>query len=144
MRRRKRWIKRKIDEYAFDYCTNLKEVIFAGKNCEEIGEYVFELCGIEEITLPEGLKTIKGKAFFDCDELTSVTLPSTIKSIGGHAFNDQKLSEVHFAEGIENVKIEPTAFGVRTSDLTVYITKGSWMDKNRDSWNVGFTNIVYE
>jgi len=134
----------KIDEYAFDYCENLKEVTFAGNKCEVIGEYAFELCALEEITLPEGLKTIADQAFFDCDELTSVTLPSTIESIGAHAFNDEKLSEAHFAADTKDVKIDPTAFGVRTSDMTVYITEGSWMDKNRDSWNVGFGTIAYE
>lgn len=134
----------KIDEYAFDYCTNLKEVTFAGTKCEVIGEYAFELCGLEEITLPEGLKTIEDQAFFDCDNLSSVTLPSTIESIGAHAFNDKKLSEAHFAADTKDVKIDPTAFGVRTSEMTVYITEGSWMDQNRDKWNVGFGTIAYE
>ena len=134
----------KIDEYAFDYCTNLKEVTFAGTKCEVIGEYAFELCGLEEITLPEGLKTIEDQAFFDCDNLSSVTLPSTIESIGAHAFNDIKLSEAHFAADTKDVKIDPTTFGVRTSEMTVYITEGSWMDQNRDKWNVGFGTIAYE
>lgn len=134
----------KIDEYAFDCCENLKEVNFAGNKCEFIGEYAFDLCGLEQITLPEGLKTIDEKAFFDCDQLTSVTFPSTIESIGAHAFNVKNLSEAHFAADTKNVTIEPTAFGVRTSDMTVYIAEGSWMDQNRDSWNVGFGSIAYE
>lgn len=134
----------KIDEYAFDYCTNLKEVTFAGTKCEVIGEYAFELCGLEKIALPEGLKTINDQAFFDCDSLSSVTLPSTIESIGAHAFNGKSLSEAHFAADTKDVKIDPTAFGVRTSDMTVYIAEGSWMDQNRDKWNVGFGTIAYE
>ena len=134
----------KIDEYAFDYCTNLKKVTFAGTKCEVIGEYAFELCGLENIALPEGLKTIDDQAFFDCDSLSSVTLPSTIESIGAHAFNGKSLSEAHFAADTKDVKIDPTAFGVRTSDMTVYIAEGSWMDQNRDKWNVGFGTIAYE
>ena len=96
----------KIDEYAFDYCTNLKKVTFAGTKCEVIGEYAFELCGLEN--------------------------------------NGKSLSEAHFAADTKDVKIDPTAFGVRTSDMTVYIAEGSWMDQNRDKWNVGFGTIAYE
>ena len=134
----------KIDEYAFDCCSNLKEVIFAGNKCEFIGEYAFDLCGLEQITLPEGLKTIDANAFFDCEALTSVTFPSTIESIGVHAFNVKNISEAHFAADTKNVQIDPGAFGIRTSEMTVYIVEGSWMDKNRNSWNVGFGTIAYE
>lgn len=134
----------KIDEYAFSNCENLKEVSFEGNRCEIICLESFFNCDFENITLPEGLKTIENRALFQCKKLTSVRIPSTIKSIGENAFNSPNLSEAHFAANVENVKIEPTAFGVRTSDMTVYIVKDSWMDKNRDAWNVGFTNIVYE
>ena len=44
----------------------------------------------------------------------------------------------------KDVKIDPTAVGVRTSEMTVYITEGSWMDQNRDKWNVGVGTIAYE
>lgn len=134
----------KIDEYAFDCCSNLKEVTFAGNKCEFIGEYAFDLCGLEQITLPEGLKTIDANAFFDCKSLTSVTFPSTIETIGVHAFNVPNISEAHFAADTKNVQIEPGAFGTRASEMTVYIVEGSWMDKNRNSWNVGFGTIAYE
>lgn len=134
----------KIDEYAFDCCSNLTEVKFDGTKCEFIGEYAFDSCGIKEITLPEGLKTLDEKAFFGCDTLTSVTLPSTIETIGAHAFNVSDLSEAHFAADTENVTIDPTAFGTSASEMTVYIAEGSWMDQNRDSWNIGFGTIAYE
>lgn len=135
----------KIDEYAFDYCTNLKEIVFSGTKCEYIGEYAFELCkSLEKITLPEGLKTIDKCAFFDCESLNAVTFPSTIKSIGKYAFNVKNISAAHFAANTQNIKIDSTSFGIRTSQMTVYIRQGSWMDKNRDAWNVGFTNIKYE
>lgn len=134
----------KIDEYAFDCCSNLKEVIFEGNSCKSIEAYAFESCGIEEIVLPEGLETIGKWAFFDNDALVTVTIPSTVKVIKAEAFNSENLSEAHFAADTEDISIDETAFGARAQDMTVYIAEDSWMDKNRDEWDVGFGTIAYE
>ncbi|MBQ6545175.1 MAG: leucine-rich repeat protein [Lachnospiraceae bacterium] len=134
----------RIEGWAFDYCESLKEVTFAGTACETIGEYAFSSCAIEEITLPEGLRTVENSAFESCEQLVSITFPSTIESIGGHLCNGDSLTELHFAPGAENVTIDPFAFMTRTSQITVYIAKDSWMDQNRNSWNVGFGAIEYE
>ena len=134
----------RIEAWAFNYCESLKEVTFAGTNCETIGEYAFSDCAIEEITLPEGLKTVEDSAFNFCEELVSITFPSTIKTIGGHVCNGDSLTELHFAPGVEDLTIDPFAFMTRTSEITVYIAKDSWMDQNQSSWNVGFGAIAYE
>ena len=134
----------RIGENAFEYCENLKEVSFAGTKCESIGEYAFYACAFEEITLPEGLKTVEESAFDACEQLVSITFPSTIETIAGHVCNGDSLSELHFPEDAENVTIEPFAFMTRTSEITVYIAKDSWMDKNQSSWNVGFGAVAYE
>ena len=134
----------KIEEYAFDGCSSLKEIKFDGDSCETIEEYAFDMCGFEEIALPEGLRTIEDKAFFDCEELVKITFPGTLESIGSFAFNGGAVEEIHFAEETEDIKIASGAFGSGASKITVYITEGSWMDENRDAWNIGFANIVYE
>lgn len=134
----------RIDESAFEYCTNLKTVTFEGTKCEVIGEYAFSECGLEEITLPEGLKTVSDFAFEFCEQLTSITFPSTIESIGGHINNEETFTELHFAAGTQDITIDPFAFMTRTSAITVYIAKDSWMDKNQSSWNVGFGKVDYE
>ncbi len=134
----------RIEAWAFNYCESLKEVTFAGTKCEVIGEYAFSDCALEEVVLPEGLKTIDESAFNFCEELVSITFPSTIESIAGHVCNGDSLTELHFAPGVENVTIDPFAFMTRTSEITVYIAKDSWMDQNQSSWNVGFGAIAYE
>ena len=134
----------RIEAWAFNYCESLKEVIFAGTNCEVIGEYAFSDCALEEVVLPEGLKTIDESAFNFCEQLVSITFPSTIESIAGHVCNGDSLTELHFAPGVENVTIDPFAFTTRASEITVYIAKDSWMDQNQSSWNIGFGAIAYE
>ena len=134
----------RIEAWAFNYCESLKEVTFAGTKCEVIGEYAFSDCALEEVVLPEGLKTVEDSAFNFCEQLVSITFPSTIESIAGHVCNGESLTEIHFAPGVENVTIDPFAFMTRTSEITVYIAKDSWMDQNQSSWNVGFGAIVYE
>ena len=42
---------------------------------------------IEEIILPESIKTIGENAFRNCKKLTSVSLPKNISSLGSSAFN---------------------------------------------------------
>ncbi|MBR2672807.1 MAG: leucine-rich repeat protein [Oscillospiraceae bacterium] len=134
----------RIEDWAFDYCENLKEVTFAGTSCEVIGEYAFSNCAFEEIVLPEGVKTVEESAFNFCEQLVSISFPSTIETIAGHVCNGDSLSELHFAAGAENVTIDPFAFMTRTSEITVYIAKDSWMDLNRDSWYVNFGAVEYE
>ena len=134
----------RIEAWAFNYCESLKEVTFAGTNCETIGEYAFSDCALEEVILPEGLKTVDESAFNFCEQLVSITFPSTIESIAGHVCNGDSLTELHFAPGVENLTIDPFAFMTRTSEIIVYIAKDSWMDQNQSSWNVGFGAIVYE
>ena len=50
---------------AFEYCTNLKEVV-----------------------MPDGVKGIGSAAFNDCENLTEITLPNSIEGIGVWAFSD--------------------------------------------------------
>ena len=38
------------------------------------------------VTIPEGVTSIGGSAFYDCTSLTSITIPSSVTSIGNHAF----------------------------------------------------------
>ena len=66
------------------------EVVLAGKSYKllGIGDSAFANNTVISgaISLPEGLTSIGGGAFYGCTGITSVTLPKTLKSIGTHAF----------------------------------------------------------
>ena len=71
----------------------VKEVIIPaahnGKAVTAILNSGFSGCkNLEEITMPETVKSLERHAFRDCAMLKSVVLPDSIESIGGYAFSD--------------------------------------------------------
>lgn len=51
-----------------------------------IGMEAFANTGISYLTIPEGVTTIEGHAFSNCNSITSIKLPSTLTTIGDYAF----------------------------------------------------------
>lgn len=98
-----------IDDYAFTYCSNLKEVTIP-ENVTTIGTSSFASChhldnlvlpgivssvgneafmacvGMQNLSLSEGLKIIGEAAFSGCNQLKQITLPEGIETINAHAF----------------------------------------------------------
>ena len=51
-----------------------------------IGPNAFKSCNVESVVLPDGLRTIGYRAFYQCDSLKSVSLPDGLECIGREAF----------------------------------------------------------
>ena len=126
-----------LGAYAFAYCTKLKSISFPLVTsipeqlcyqcyCLEsmnfpaitsIGESAFKFCyNLSEITLPEGLTTIKRYAFSDCYSLYKVTLPSTLSfttssssSTGYYTYGDQFYYCFNLVEVVNNTTANLTA-----------------------------------
>ena len=76
---------------------------------------------IESVEIPEGVKIINQKAFFQCAALTTVEISSTVTEIGMHAFrNCPKLDSVTIADDNDLTKINLNAFE-GCSSLTTFI-----------------------
>ena len=135
-----------LDKSAFNACPALEEVTFEGTNIESIGAQCFFSCdSLKSIEIPEGVETIGDHAFMRCTSLVNVGLPSTIKSIEKFAFVEvDGIESISLKEEVSDLKIDGTAFGMRTSLMDVHVAKGSWCDTNRDSWDVGFKSIIAE
>ena len=79
---------------AFMYCSSL--TAFYGKYASEDnrclivdGELlVFARAGLTSYTIPNGVTSIGGYAFYECSSLVSITLPNSVQSIGDSAFSD--------------------------------------------------------
>lgn len=75
-----------IDESAFAYCNNLKEVVIPdgitvfGSGC------FYECVSLDKITLPQNLESIGDGAFCRCIRLRNIDIPKTVKEIGLYAF----------------------------------------------------------
>lgn len=89
---------------AFEDCSNLASVTLgkgvkiearAFRGCRKLFKNDFmilgdRLCGYtgsdRDVTIPKGVTSIEGGAFYDCKNLVSVKIPSSVIAIGGGAF----------------------------------------------------------
>ncbi|MBQ7348708.1 MAG: leucine-rich repeat domain-containing protein, partial [Clostridia bacterium] len=60
---------------------------YKGKNVTSVGENAFSGSGITEITLPDTVTEICAGAFSDCFALTKIVIPDGIKTVKEKAFN---------------------------------------------------------
>ena len=70
---------------SFVGCLNLKEVEFQ-EGITTIPQTLFAGTGLEQITIPDTVKTIKSHAFVNCDSLREVNLPESLTTIGDGVF----------------------------------------------------------
>ena len=134
-----------LGTYAFSGCASLTAVEFTGDQLTVISGNSFENCAsLKEIRIPNGVEKIEKYAFFGCKSLAKVELPGTLKTVEGNAFGNTALTEVHLPEQITDLKLDGIAFGENTFTMTVFVKSGSWLDQNRDSWDIGFGKITAE
>ena len=104
-----------IGEYAFAYCTDLKELI-----------------------LPNTITEIQSAAFEKCNNLKVVELPSSLKSIESYVFSGcKKLEKIILNEGIEN--IDYSAFEECDNVTTINIP--NTFVPNEDYGWIGFIEV---
>ena len=90
-----------LPSYLFYYCSSLKEVNLPS-TLTTIGYGAFDTCGIESLTIPEGVTTIGGVAFYG-SSLSEISLPSTLTSIGRYGFAETKLTQITLNDGLESI-----------------------------------------
>lgn len=75
-----------------------------GKKVDAIYTSCFNIsCPATEIIIPEGIKEIKRRAFYECGNLKKITTPASVKTIGDNAFDSCKaLESVEFL-GVETI-----------------------------------------
>ena len=70
-----------------------------------IGANAFYNENITQITIPDTITSIGGKAFKFCGNLTSIIIPDSVTSIGREAFNYcQRITEIKLPNGIKTIK----------------------------------------
>lgn len=120
------------EEYAFDGCKNVKELIikegvteipdalfYGFENCttvklpstlKKIGYRAFDRLGATEIELPEGLEEI-GEEAFENSEIKELKIPASVTKIGDRAFYSMdKLTKIEFAKGAKIERVGAYAF----------------------------------
>ena len=117
-----------IGDSAFEYCTNLTEIIIPDSVTEigrcafvectslsrvmipdsvtEIGEFAFTKClSLETIQLPSALERMEHCLFYWCDALESITIPDSVTEIGGRVFAQcESLKEIQLPSQLERIE----------------------------------------
>jgi len=91
----------RLSSGCFYNCVNLRSLIFEdGSVLKHIDEYVFQNCkNLENINLPESLKTVRAHAFWNCSKLpTHLVLPKSLEEIETTAFFNTKIKSVTLPE----------------------------------------------
>lgn len=96
-----------IPYYFVNNCNSIKEIIIPG-NVKTIEHYAFnESRYLTNVTLEEGVETIKACGFANCG-IVNLTLPTSLREIGEEAFIRNYVKNVVIPEGVE--KIDEGAF----------------------------------
>ena len=74
-----------IGEQAFYNCQSLKEINIPG-NVYNVYNSAFEDCGIERVTIGEGVYQLSTRVFAGCDSIKTVLIPDSIKFLSDDAF----------------------------------------------------------
>lgn len=130
-----------IDQYAFEGCTNLKNVILS--NVVTINGCAFENCSaLENIVLPSSLQTIGNAAFYQCNSLENVyymgnkTAWNQIE-IGAYNDNNAKLNN---ADRYYYSQSKPTVINYLENNQSQYWYFNS--DNNPELWEMNFTSSM--
>lgn len=104
------------------YARKAKVINLSNVPIAAIDDYEFDGCtGLTEIILPQKLTTLGKFAFRNCKSLTTITLPETVTSIGESAFDAcVSLGSLTIPDGVNN--ISKGAFGGCTSLKSMVIT----------------------
>lgn len=150
---------REIGSSAFESCIKLTSITIPN-TVTKIGATAFGEClALTSIKLPESITEIEDGTFSGCSSLTSFVVPNSVTSIGWGAFDQcHKLKVVTIGKSVTEIGIEAFSFadlqkiislnptppaiedyssfdGVST-DIPVYIPKGSLNAyKSADGWN---------
>lgn len=92
-----------LNAYAFSGCTNIQTVILP-VDIYEIPEGLFENSSITEITIPSGVTSIGGGAFYNCTGITEIVIPENVNTIGEYAFyNCSGITEIIIPANVTSI-----------------------------------------
>lgn len=118
-----------IKQSAFYGNETVEEVILPD-SIKTIGYEAFAYCSaLKKINIPGGVTVIPRSCFEGCSALEEITLPDGLKEIGDYAFqNCEKLADITFPESIEKVEgnsVEDTAWYENAKESKKLITIGT-------------------
>ena len=143
---------KKIGDYAFAYCGNLRDLTLA-KGIEEIGESAFYQIAVENLVLPDGLQKIGGEAFGYILSLKSVSTDAKIIDNGAFRMNDGPdedphlppyalvaVEKIELREGVESIGRQ-AFLGLKSE--TPLVLPNSIQQLQRNSFEEFYVDTIY-
>ena len=115
-----------IGNYAFQNCTSLTEINFAGNSkLATIGNYAFANTGLTSFEVPETVTSIGEYAFAYTNDCTSITFAagSALKEIKQYAFRQSGITELKIPESTDNIALGASLFQYCTNITKVELSK---------------------
>ncbi len=132
-----------IGESAFDAMGKLEELVLPS-SVQNIGVEAFSLCGISELTIPDGVTVIKEGAFRANENLTRITIPVSVTEIKYAAFRDcNNLTDVYYAgtqAQWEAINIDDTVDGQGGSNSALFSATIHY--NHTHSWDGGKVSVA--
>ncbi len=109
------------------YSKDMKTLLFypLGRGIEEMTDADGNTVKGISYEIPEGVETVRTKAFYKCSELRSIILPSTVKFIEEKAFFRCSISEVTLPEGLEFIGKDAFSYCTALKEIVIPSTIAS-------------------
>ena len=87
---------KRIANYAFENCSEIKDIYFSEDSELETFEFAFMQSSLERIKIPSCCQKIGKYSFYQCKKLTKIFFPenSQLNSIGEYAFSDSAIHSI--------------------------------------------------
>ena len=119
-----------VGKSAFENCINLKEISL--KNTVAIGENAFRNSGLISINIPEGVEIINIRTFFECENLEEVILPESLKTIGDLAFYKTNIKNLIIPKNISSIS-ERAFMDVESLENIIVDKDNNYYDSRQNS-----------
>lgn len=130
----------KIEQQAFENCTNLTSVDF-GYGWKEIGTQAFFGCtALKDIVLPEGVEYIRYGAFSG-SAIEAIHLPNTLKKIEATAFRCHHLKTITIPASVEMIQAQ--AFQENYALTDVYVLGTHTKAENQAFYQHASASFIY-
>ena len=130
----------KIDNFAFQNCSSLKEVELS-EGIKTIGDSSFWGTAIENIIIPNSVETIYAYAFFNCKNLKTATIGTGVTNMNNGVFNacsSLKTATILSENNIRAYTTEAYQMFSRCSNLETIFVKSSRLNyfKTTSPWDL--------
>ena len=124
----------RIEEYAFERCFNLTEIVFPS-SLKSIGEGAFDKCiALMKADLPDHLEQLGSYAFRDCYTLISAALPASLSTIGANPYvGCRYLHHLDVSPNHPSLRYEKGLLIDTLQHKLISSTRESWLNNSWDT-----------